>query len=121
VRRATLVGEYADVGHHEPLAELRTALAGRVVHHRLHDLDAGTIRLTASRAFTQDVSRHVFGQTVDGQRRWNWLAYRSKHGDDLQNWAIFEPSAPAVIAVTEFEGDDADLAAALALHGLQLG
>ncbi len=120
VGRATLVGEYADVGHHESLAELRTALAARVVHHGLHDLDAGTIRLTAPRAFTQDVSRYVFGQTVDGQRRWNGLAYLSKHGDDLQNWAIFEPAAPEVIDVAEFDRDDADLATALALHGLQL-
>ncbi|MBI2709507.1 MAG: RES domain-containing protein [Actinobacteria bacterium] len=121
VGRATLVGDYADVGHHESLAELRTALAARVVHHRLHDLDAGTIRLTAPRAFTQDVSRYVFSRTVDGQRRWNGLAYLSKHGDDLQNWAIFEPAAPEAIDVTEFDRVDADLASALALHGLQLG
>ncbi len=120
VGRATLVGDYADVGHHESLAELRAALAARVVHHGLHDLDAATLRLTAPRAFTQDVSRYVFGQTAGGERRWNGLAYLSKHGDDLQNWAIFEPADPEVIDVTEFDRDDADLAAALALHGLQL-
>ena len=107
--------------NHESLAELRTALAARVVHHGLHDLDAVTLRLSAPRAFTQDVSRYVFGQTADGERRWNGLAYLSKHGDDLQNWAIFEPADPEVIDVTEFDRDDADLAAALALHGLQLG
>ncbi len=121
VGRATLVGDYADVGHHESLAELRAGLAARVVHHGLHDLDAATLRLSAPRAFTQDVSRYVFGQTADGERRWNGLAYLSKHGDDLQNWAIFEPADPEVIDVTEFDRDDADLAAALALHGLQLG
>ncbi len=121
VGRATLVGDYADVGHHESLAELRTALAARVVHHGLHDLDAATLRLTAPRAFTQHVSRYVFGQTSGGARRWNGLAYLSKHGDDLQNWTIFEPAAPGVIDVTEFGGDDEDLRAALALHGLQLG
>ncbi len=120
VGRATLVGDYADVGHHESLAELRAALAARVVHHGLHDLDAATLRLIAPRAFTQDVSRYLFGQTAGGERRWNGLAYLSKHGDDLQNWAIFEPADPEVIDVTEFDRDDADLAAALALHGLQL-
>lgn len=93
----------------------------RVVHYGMHDLDAASIRLTAPRAFTQDVSRYVFGQTVDGQRRWNGLAYLSKYGDDLQNWAIFEPVAPQVLDVTDFGRDDADLVAALALHGLRLG
>jgi hypothetical protein len=42
VGRGVLAGDYADVGHHESLAELRTALAARVVHHGLHDLDAAT-------------------------------------------------------------------------------
>lgn len=120
VGRGTLVGDYVDVGHHESLAELRMALAARVVHHGLHDLDAATIRLTAPRDFTQEVSRYVFDQTVDGQRRWNGLAYLSKHGDNLQNWTIFEPTAPEVIDVTQFERNDTDLAVALALHSLQL-
>lgn len=120
VGRAALVGDYADVGHHESLAELRGALAARVVHHRLHELDAATIRLTAPRAFTQEVSRYVFDQTLAGQRRWNGISYLSKHGDDLRNWTIFEPAAPEVIDVGAFDRDDPDLAAALELHGLRL-
>jgi hypothetical protein len=32
---ARLVGDYVDIGHHETLAELRTALAARVVHYGL--------------------------------------------------------------------------------------
>lgn len=120
VGRGTLVGDYADVGHHESLAELRNALAARVVHHELRDLDAATIRRTAPRVFTQEVSRYVFDQTVDGQRRWNGLTYLSKHGDDLRNWTIFEPVAPEVTDVTKFDRNDADLVAALKLHNLQL-
>jgi hypothetical protein len=120
VGRGALVGDYADVGHHESLAELRTALAARVVHHGLHDVDAATIRLTAPRAFTQDVSRRIFEQTAAGQRRWNGLCYLSKHGDDLTNWAVFEPAAPDVIDVAEFDRDDPDLLAALAVHNLEL-
>ncbi len=104
--RGVLVGDYADIGHHESLTELRDGLAARVVHHGLHDLDAATIRLTAPRAFTQDVSRYVFTQSADGQRRWNGLAYLSKHGDDLQNWAIFEPAAPELIDVPARRPDD---------------
>lgn len=121
VGSGVLVGSYVDVGHHETIAELRTQLAARVVHHGLHDLDAATIRLTAPRGFTQDISRHVFDRSVDGERQWNGIAYRSKHGDDLTNWALFEPAAPTAIEVTEFDATDADLAAALHLHGLALG
>jgi hypothetical protein len=89
-----LAGDYADVGHHESLAELRTALAARVVHHGVHDLDAATLRLSAPRAFTRAVARYVVDQTAAGKRRWNGLSYVSKHGDDLRNWAIFEPTTP---------------------------
>lgn len=120
VGRGALVGDYADVGHHESLAELRAALAARVVHHGLHDLDAATLRLTVPRAFTQEVSRYVFDHTAAGQRRWNGLSYLSKHGDDLRNCAIFEPAAPDVIDVAEFHRDDPDVIAALALHDLRL-
>ena len=120
VGRGLLAGDYADVGHHESLAELRTALAARVVHHGLHDLDAATLRLSAPRVFTREVARYVFDQTAAGERRWNGLSYLSKHGDDLRNWAIFEPTTPGVIDVADLRRDDKDLVAALALHGLAL-
>ena len=120
VGTARLVGEYVDVGHHESLAELRAELADRVVHYGLHDLDAAAIRLTAPRSFTQEVSRFVFEQTAEGARRWNGIAYLSKHGDDLQNWTIFEPASPDIAGVADFVAHDPDLAAALALHGLIL-
>ncbi len=120
VGRGALAGDYADLGHHESLVELRTALAARVVHYGLHDLDASAIRLSAPRAFTQEVARYVFDQTAIGQRRWNGLSYLSKHGDDLRNWAIFEPTTPGAIEVTDFSRDDEDLGDALALHGLAL-
>jgi hypothetical protein len=51
------------------------------------------------RAFTQEISRHVFDETVDGTRRWNDIAYRSKHGDDLENWATFADTTTADSAV----------------------
>lgn len=120
VGRATLVGNYVEIGSHESLAELRASLAARVVHYGLHDLDAAALRLTAPRRFTQEVSRHIFDQTAEGRRRWNGISYLSKHGDDLTNWAIFEPALPERIDVTKFDRQDADLAVALTLHGLTL-
>ena len=116
----TLTGEYVQLGHHETLAELRRLLAARLVHHGITDLDAAAIRLTAPRAFTQEISRHVFDDSIDGARRWNGIAYLSKHGDDLENWAIFEPAAPNPIAVAHFDHLDEDLVNALRLHGLHM-
>lgn len=121
VGSGVLAGDYVDVGHHTTLAKLRVNLAARVVHHGLHDLDAAAIRLTAPRAFTQEISRYVFDQSIDGARQWNGIAYRSKHGDDLTNWAIFEPASPQHTDLAEFDEHDPDLASALLLHGLALG
>lgn len=116
-----LTGEYVDLGHRETLAELRVALARRVVHHGLHDLDAASIRLSVPRRFTQEISRHVFDESVDGARRWNGIGYWSRHGDDLRNWALFEPASPVDQRAEALAPGDADLAAALRLHGLVLG
>lgn len=52
-------GAFVDLGHGDSLAHLRTALADRVLHYGLDDLDAGAIR-RAPRPFTQEISRYVF-------------------------------------------------------------
>lgn len=120
VGRGTPVGDFVDLGHHETLAELRSVLAARLVHHRIPDLDASSIRLSAPRAFTQEISRHIFGETLEGQRRWDGIVYRSRYGDDLENWAFFEPTEPSRRSVSEFGTEDPDLLAALELHSLRL-
>ena len=116
----TLVGDYVDIGHHQTLAELRRMLAGRVVHYGITDLDASTIRLSSPRAFTQEISRHVFDESRAGTRRRNGISYRSRHGDDLENWAIFEPADPHPTDLAPITADDPDLIAALILHHLQM-
>ena len=114
---------FVDVAHSESLAHLRERLASRLVHYRLDDLDAGDLRRRAPRALTQEISRYVFehgtapsGEPVAG------IAYRSRLGDELTNWAVFEGhrldgivEAGAIIAA-----DDPDLVAALETLGLTL-
>jgi RES domain len=74
------------------------------------------------RTFTQEISRFLFDQTQFGERRWDGISYHSRHGDDFENWAFFEPTAPSGQSSTSFDSDDGDLAAALRLHGrLSLG
>jgi hypothetical protein len=46
---ASLEGRFCDVGHSDSLAHLRAALASRVLHYGLDDLDAGDIRIRAPR------------------------------------------------------------------------
>ena len=114
-------GIYVELGHHETLSALRAALMPRVVHYGLADLDAAAVRLSLPRSFTQEISRFLFEQTQSGQRRWDGITYLSRHGDDFENWAFFEPAAPIDQTSTSFDPGDADLAAALRLHGLSLG
>jgi hypothetical protein len=116
---ARVEGEFVDVGHSASLAHLRTVLASRTVHHGLDDLDAAAVRLSAPRRFTQEISRYVYDRSTPlGQRRFGGIAYRSRLGDELRNWAIFESPGTAVPWVGESEivaikGDDPDLLRAL--------
>lgn len=125
---ATIDGVFVDVGHSESLARIRRDLAGRVLHYGLPDLDASAIRLAAPRRFTQEVSRYVYEQSApSGQRAFEGVSYLSRLGDDLRNWAIFEPATEEAArrvarepAVSELEPDDPDLLRALAIHGITL-
>lgn len=115
-----LTGRYAEIGAVESLAELRYALAARLVHHQIADLDAAAIRLSVPRRFTQEVSRYLFEMADEGERRWDGIAYLSRLGDDLHNWALFEPHVPAERQVEMIRPDDRDLERALELLGLRL-
>jgi hypothetical protein len=116
-----LTGRYVEIGATETLSDLRTALAPRLVHYQLEDLDAAAIRMRVPRRFTQEISRHVFVQGDRGERRWDGIAYLSRLGDDLHNWALFEPHEPTEALSSPIAPDDADLARALDILGLQMG
>ena len=115
--------DFADISHSESLAHLRHHLAARLVHYGLDDLDAGDIRKRTPRALTQEVSRYVFeraesddGEPLDGIR------YRSRLGDELENWGIFEGSElDEILEEAEpIEPDDPDFVSALKTLGLSL-
>jgi hypothetical protein len=69
IGEATLTGVYADVGHARSLTYLRTAMASRLIHYGIPDLDAAAIRLTAPRRFTQEISNHIYKLSAPEQRR----------------------------------------------------
>jgi hypothetical protein len=121
IGEATVEGLFVDVGDTASLATLRAALAAHAIHHGLDEIDAATIRLRAPRGFTQQVSRYVYEQGS-----FAGLRYGSRLGDDVVNWAIFEPAAVGVSPLvaptsTAIRVDDPGLRAALELLGLTLG
>jgi hypothetical protein len=118
---ATLERRYADVGHSKSLSYLRRAMAARLVHFGLGDLDGATIRLSAPRRFTQEISRLVYECTEPGERQqFGGIRYISRLGDEFENWAIFEPGRPTDQATGPIRDDDPDLTAAVQRLGLTL-
>jgi hypothetical protein len=114
-------GAFCDIGHSDSLAHLRTALAHRLLHYGLEDLDAGDVRRRAPRALTQELSRYVFEHGSDEHGRpLAGIRYASRLGDDLENWAIFEGFDPTDQRVEEISADDPELRAALETLGLRL-
>jgi hypothetical protein len=89
--RADAHGIFAAVGHSQSLSRLRGAMAEAIAAHGVHDLDAAAIRETAPRAFTQELSRLVYTcPSSAGDPAYDGIAYASKHGDDIECWALFE-------------------------------
>jgi hypothetical protein len=125
VGSALAQGPFAAVGTSRSLAYLREQLADRALHHGVDELNAAAIRTDAPRAFTQEISRRVFEcADADGEPQFGGIAYRSRLGDDLENWAIFEaPTGESRLREAQSEpvdGDDPELAAALELLGIEL-
>lgn len=124
IGEAVARGRFADIGDAQSLATLRQELASRAIHHGLSDLDAAVIRLSAPRAFTQEVSRFVY-EWRDAEGAFTGIRYGSRLGDQFVNWAVFEPTSEAESRLDEaaavaIEPDDPDLAEALRLLGLTL-
>jgi hypothetical protein len=123
---AMVAGQFAAVGHSRSLEYLREALAEEASALGVDDLDGAAIRLRVPRAFTQAVSRHVFEcQTEPSVSQFAGIRYLSRLGDDIENWAIFEPpgGVEPPIADAQSSGigrDDPDLVAALEHLGLRL-
>jgi RES domain-containing protein len=118
-------GPFAAVGASRSLAHLRDRLADRALHHGVDELDAAAIRAHAPRAFTQEVSRLVFEcADTNSQPQFDGIAYRSRLGDEVVNWAIFEgpvgEARPRELESWPVDPDDPELATALELLSIEL-
>jgi hypothetical protein len=119
---ATPSGAFCDIAHSDSLAYLRRAMAAQLLRYGLEDLDAGDVRRRAPRALTQELSRYVFEHGRDaGGAALRGIRYRSRLGDDVENWAIFEGDAAINGDAHAIAPDDPDLVSALTTLGLTLG
>ncbi len=121
VGRGRLMGSYCEIAHSDSLAWLRTAMAARLVHYGLADLDAASVRLSVPRRFTQEIGRRIYELADErGERRFAGLRYLSRLGDEIENWAIFEPAEILDQGTEALEEGDPDFAEALERLGLTL-
>jgi hypothetical protein len=124
---AEICGVFVVIGAARTIATLRRVLGKRAAEHGLPDLDAAAIRLKAPRAFTQAVSSYVARQSDRDGRPYAGIQYDSRHGDEIENWAIFEQesmngrSPVLCVEAAPIDEADADLCTALEMLGLRLG
>ena len=126
---AVVDGPFVDIGHSRTIAELRPAFLPAALAYGLQDFDAAAIRVHAPREFTQQVSRHVYGEKLEDGGFVSGVAFASRHGDDLRLWALFEREADAgrdrshLLRECRDEAIDPSSSAfllALELHGVKL-
>lgn len=86
----SLSGTFAHVSHSRSLVILRRELKDLLVKFDLPDLDASTVRVSAPREVTQRISRYVYLCVQEEAPQFDGVYYLSKHGDDLENWGLFE-------------------------------
>lgn len=117
---ARISGIFADIGHSASIAYLREKMAARLLHYELDDLDAAAIRLQIPRRFTQEISRLIYDSVPEDAERYNGVRYLSRLGDEIENWAIFEPFEFKEVTHKPLAEDDADFQNALKLLDLKL-
>jgi hypothetical protein len=127
IGEASLTGAFAQVGHSRSLRYLRERLADEALASGIAELDAAAIRQRAPRALTQSLSRLVFECTeADGSAQFAGVSYRSRLGDEITNWAVFERAEEGGGgAIGEHNSspigpDDPELVAALQHLGIEL-
>jgi len=108
-------GNYADIYGAEWIAHLRQRLAGECLRLGLTDLDASVLQRSAPRRLTQLASLEAWSKKFDG------VYYRSRHGHDLENWALFEPFRISRASAAEITTQDETFLEALRIFGLKVG
>jgi hypothetical protein len=110
-----IVLSFASFGQADKAESCPVQLAGECLRLGLKDLDASLLQSHIPRKLTQLASLEVRRRGFDG------IYYRSRHGHDLENWALFEPFSIKHAATQAIATDDPDFLNALRILGLKLG
>ena len=124
---ATQSGRYCYLTHSRSIATLRRHFPPE--QYGLADIDAGLLKDAEVRSLTRSVARWLYDQTDadDGSDLVDGIEFRSRHGDDLRMWAVFERPDDGDISphLTDIEAialspETPALVGALALHRVVL-
>lgn len=107
-------GNYADICGSEWLSYLRPWLATECVRRGVPEFDASVMQSGAHRAITQRASRIVYELGYAG------IYYRSRYGNDLDNWALFEPFRIRDTSTRAIDRSYPALAQAAAILGIEV-
>jgi hypothetical protein len=118
---ARLSGHYCTVTASGNVAALYPHFIGLALSLGLADFDAAALKDARPRRLTQAVATWLYEMTnLDG------VTFASRHGDDLQLWAIFErPDDPSItpnvqdVIVDELQYDSPEINDSFRLLGLQ--
>jgi hypothetical protein len=80
----------------------------------MKDIDLSSLERGEPRRLTQLASRQAYLLSFAG------IFYRSRYGQTLENWAIFEPFPLEHATSKEIAADDSDLLEALRLLGIRM-
>lgn len=126
---ARLTGRFVDITATETVAALHPLFKGRALAYNLQDFDAAALKNAENRVLTQEVAQYLWTKkSSEGTDLCDGIQFRSRHGDDLLLWAVFERDTDGQISshvtdivVTELTKQTPELQTALNMLGLTLG
>lgn len=117
------MGSFARIGAVASMALMDRELSSLLIEYGYSQMDAAVIRQKAPRRFTQRISRFVFESTGQQGALFAGICYLSRHGDDVDNYALFEgPDRSSLTKLLEEEitWDDPDLLQGAEMHRVTL-
>lgn len=127
--KATLHGRFCYVTHSKSIAALRPHFRLADYEFTGVDFDAALLKNSEVRSLTRSIARWLYEQKdiTDGTGLIDGIEFRSRHGDDLRAWAVFERADDGTVSphfsdieALELTPETASLQMALELHKLRL-
>ena len=111
---ASAEGDYAEICGAEWITLLRRKLASECLRLGIGDLDVSVLQSGLPRRITQLASRVAYEYRLAG------IYYRSRYGNNFENWALFEPFRITKRVSTAIEKNHPPLLAAAEILRLKL-